>query len=88
MSTDCKSAVLNDVFWDRQQALYDMLNPVAAWITKLEADTPQLGVVVKVFAELTQHFDTAVKVTTAKERSASCTCCTEQSSRILCYRYP
>lgn len=60
MSTDCKSAVLNDVFWDRQQALYDMLNPVAAWITKLEADTPQLGVVVKVFAELTQHFDTAL----------------------------
>ena len=60
VSTDCKSAILNDVFWDRQQALHDLLHPIAAWITKLEADTPQLGVVVTVFAELTKHFDAAV----------------------------
>lgn len=80
MSKECKSVILNDVFWDRQQALYDLLNPIASWITKLEGDTPQLGVVAQVFAEITQHFDSTLSKSPLLKKE-------EQGARVaLCSR--
>lgn len=53
-----RTHLLSEVFWDRVQGLLTLLKPVADAILSVEGDNKELSLVMKVFAELQNSFDT------------------------------
>lgn len=51
-----KNDLLSDKFWATILHLYELLKPVANWITIIEGDSPQISLVCKIFDDLKKHF--------------------------------
>jgi len=60
MSKSTRNHILSDVFWDKTSGVLKLIEPILTWITKIEADAPQISLVAKIFSELQQHFEEVV----------------------------
>ncbi|CAH1967940.1 unnamed protein product [Acanthoscelides obtectus] len=61
LSKQVERLVLDEaVFWVRVLKLFNLINPIVEYITKLESDKPKLSQVVECFYSLEKHFQTVL----------------------------
>lgn len=73
ISKTTKAHILSDVFWDRLNGVLKLLQPILSWITKVEADTPQISLVAKIFCKLDKHLSAILPespLTKSEEKAA------------------